>query len=41
MHSFHPFLKQYDEKALVARLLSLYAKQKPFSRYMTKIYNFL
>ena len=30
-----------DEKALVARLLSLYAKQKPFSRYMTKIYNFL
>ncbi|PFL13070.1 hypothetical protein CN984_12740 [Bacillus cereus] len=31
-----PFNKQYDEKALAARLLSLYAKRKPFSRYMTK-----
>ncbi|ARP60968.1 hypothetical protein CBR59_21690 [Bacillus thuringiensis] len=41
MHSFHRLSKQYDEKALAARLLLLYAKRNPFSRYMTKIYNFL
>ncbi|OTY07093.1 hypothetical protein CMV37_29790 [Bacillus cereus] len=34
---FIAFPQQYDEKALVARLLSLYAKRKPFSRYMIKI----
>ncbi|HCF32219.1 MAG TPA: hypothetical protein DEU22_07515, partial [Bacillus sp. (in: Bacteria)] len=28
---FIAFPKQYDEKALAARLLSLYAKQRPVS----------
>ncbi|PDZ04363.1 hypothetical protein COE20_29505 [Bacillus cereus] len=37
MHFFIAFPKQYDEKALAARLLSLYAKRKSFSRYTTKI----
>ncbi|PDZ48570.1 hypothetical protein CON07_26570 [Bacillus sp. AFS094611] len=38
---FIAFPKQYDEKALVARLLSLYAKRKSFSCYMTNILIFL
>ncbi|PEO69927.1 hypothetical protein CN572_22875 [Bacillus wiedmannii] len=37
MHFFIAFPKLYDEKALAARLLSLYAKRNPFSRYTTKI----